>query len=86
VAIFLLVEAEKEYGPRLVRPYVMPAIARINAALGCGARRGPKPFVVRPRDALKPPAAAVSAVSAVSAEGAEGAAAFDVALSVGTVH
>jgi hypothetical protein len=45
-AIFGLVELEKAYGPAIVRPYVMPAIRRINAALGCGARRGPKPFVL----------------------------------------
>jgi magnesium-transporting ATPase (P-type) len=45
-AIFLLVEAEKAFGPAFVRPYVMPLIRRVNAALGCGANRGPKAFVL----------------------------------------
>ena len=45
--IFGVVELEKAVGPSFVRPYVMPVILRINAALGCGARRGPQPFVMR---------------------------------------
>jgi hypothetical protein len=45
--IFGVVELEKAVGPSFVRPYVMPVIQRINAALGCGARRGPQPFVMR---------------------------------------
>jgi hypothetical protein len=47
-AIFFLVEAEKAFGPAIVRPYVMPFIRRLNAALGCGAVRGVRAVVVGP--------------------------------------
>lgn len=43
--IFFMVEAEKAWGPALVRPYVMPAVKKINRWCGCGAKRNqPKPF------------------------------------------
>ncbi len=45
ILIFLLVEAEKRWGPALIRPYVMPAMKRINAVVcrkgGGGPHVGP---------------------------------------------
>ena len=50
LVIFVVVELEKAFGPALVRPFVMPVIQRVNAALGCGVRRSPRPFVMSAAD------------------------------------
>lgn len=53
VIIFLVVEAEKAFGPALVRPYVMPFIRKLNSALGCGARKDASKHIVFNADAIQ---------------------------------
>ena len=77
--VFFVVELEKAVGPAYVRPLVMPAIRRVNAALGCGAPRGPRPFVARSADLAHPGAPMNKRPRASSAERAGGGAAGDAA-------
>jgi magnesium-transporting ATPase (P-type) len=45
--IFLLVEAEKKWGPALVRPYVMPIVKRLVEVLSFSkGSKGPSPFII----------------------------------------
>jgi len=45
--IFLLVEAEKKWGPSLVRPYVMPMVKRLVEVLSFSkGSKGPSQFII----------------------------------------
>jgi magnesium-transporting ATPase (P-type) len=51
--IFLLAEAEKVWGPKLVRPFILPCIKSISKVFGSGRRNAPKAYRMKQAEMVK---------------------------------